>query len=123
MSETTMESVIGHENVKTNSNPTNKVEKKKYTTDVVECHEIIALIQQLMPTIHDSILTNFEKIVKESVKNMDIKINDQTASIVRIAKKLDETLTNKGLEELSLGSSPKPETKEIQVWEKIKMEE
>uniref|UniRef100_A0A915LM84 Uncharacterized protein n=1 Tax=Meloidogyne javanica TaxID=6303 RepID=A0A915LM84_MELJA len=92
------------------------VEKKKYLTDTVkECHEqTINLIQQLLPKIHDSILTNVEKIVRENLKGIEAKVEDQTVSIVRIAEKLDETVTNKNFEELSLGSTPEP-NEEIEI--------
>jgi len=109
------------------------VEKKKYLTDTVkECHEqTINLIQQLLPKIHDSILTNVEKIVRENLKGIEAKVEDQTVSIVRIAEKLDETVTNKNFEELSIGSTPEPneeievslgENKNIEIPPKLKIE-
>nr|CAD2200113.1 unnamed protein product [Meloidogyne enterolobii] len=112
-----MEGIVTNANppIVTNANPP-IVEKKKYLTDTVkECHEqTINLIQQLLPKIHDSILTNVEKIVRENLKGIEAKVEDQTVSIVRIAEKLDETVTNKNFEELSLGSTPEP-NEEIEI--------
>uniref|UniRef100_A0A915NE26 Uncharacterized protein n=1 Tax=Meloidogyne javanica TaxID=6303 RepID=A0A915NE26_MELJA len=98
------------EGIETKTYPT-KVENKKFIVETIkENHENTkAYIKQLLPKFHDSIVATIEKIVKENLKDMEININDQAASIIKIAEKLDEIVTNKSLEELTLGGTPEPE--------------
>uniref|UniRef100_A0A915MRE4 Uncharacterized protein n=1 Tax=Meloidogyne javanica TaxID=6303 RepID=A0A915MRE4_MELJA len=102
------------------NNASKKVDKKKiFTTDVVkECHEATRnFIKELLPMIHDSIIEQIGKIVKENLKKIETIQLDQSESIVNLVATLDEINNNNEIKNLSLEESPAREENIVKVIE------